>query len=165
MVNVDPKRSTAVPESKGWGDCGSEFSLRPQYGAVMIVDPEEEYYPEEVAKLAADVAKQVPADFRRLCTVLLSGLGPPEAAAALSGQPWQVLPHMVATTDGRSAIRGCHWPAPRAGATSGLFISKESGLLGFTSLRSSSIPCRPGPGAGSIRGVVQPGRAGQDALL
>jgi hypothetical protein len=29
-----------------------------QYGAVMIVDPEEEFYPEEVAKLAADVRQQ-----------------------------------------------------------------------------------------------------------
>lgn len=29
-----------------------------QYGAVMIVDPEEEVYPEEVAKLAADVRQR-----------------------------------------------------------------------------------------------------------
>ncbi len=29
-----------------------------QYGAVMIVDAEEEYYPEEVAKLAKDVKQQ-----------------------------------------------------------------------------------------------------------
>lgn len=29
-----------------------------QYGAVLIVDSEEEFYPEEVAKLAADVAER-----------------------------------------------------------------------------------------------------------
>ena len=29
-----------------------------QYGAVMIVDPEEEFYPEEVAKLADDVRRR-----------------------------------------------------------------------------------------------------------
>ena len=29
-----------------------------QYGAVMIVDPEEEFYPEEVAKLAEDVRRR-----------------------------------------------------------------------------------------------------------
>lgn len=28
-----------------------------QYGALLIADPEEEWYPEEVAKVAADVAE------------------------------------------------------------------------------------------------------------
>ena len=32
--------------------------LSAQYGAVLIVDSEEEFYPEEVAKLAADVAER-----------------------------------------------------------------------------------------------------------
>lgn len=35
-----------------------KFLFVVQYGAVLIADPEEEFYPEEVAKLAADVAEK-----------------------------------------------------------------------------------------------------------
>lgn len=35
----------------------SSMLLPLQYGAVLIVDPEEEFYPEEVVKLAQDVRK------------------------------------------------------------------------------------------------------------
>lgn len=34
---------------------GQAWRVRAQYGALMLVDLEEEYYPEEVAKLARDV--------------------------------------------------------------------------------------------------------------